>query len=888
MPVPYTFANKGGDTVPAAELDTNFDYVLQAAGLGFKGEWNEGFPYTAGMSVSYGGSVFYANDDVTGTPPGDPLSPYYPWVLYLQRGATGASGGTFNPLGDYDAGTEYGANAYVTGPDTLAYYIPANYTGPNIVGVAPPTSPWVADPAAAAAAQALTYRDQAEAALATFYGIEKIGKADTPVDGTNVSLGTGVWAIPVKFTGRVRSIDYFGKLGGTVRYWRFTWDGIPGSNATPIAGTIQQFTALVGLNRATVDMAVNEGEYIGYHCVLGAISTVTSGGTYSGGIFFSTDDMVAFEVGQPVVTTTPQICFNNEYEIIDSGSYPVLSYDSSRALTLSSTLALPQYIGREAVPATGTALSTSTFLWFTVARAGIIRQFWAWGMSGGMAKVQRFLSTDTVDGLTHTRLTGEHVVAVPRADLVVDDSLDMAVDAGDRIGVWVTTNAVAYIITTGDSGGYYTTTSYIPEGGFFIDDAVTASTQLQMGVVIEYSPMDATVYETTVAAAATSAIVTDKLVNAGFVGRSSTPTNGSNGSVGAYAFHDLFLYDVAVTGGWYRAGSVGGQLHFRGYRVNDAGTGLTQLTDIAVIDGVSVDEIIVDIAPNQNGTFTLPNVLFAKGQGIGYFAEAGCIDFTSGQAADSGGWYRSATDSTEIPFDSLTKGSRLEIGFFINEINVPIGIEQQYTAIQYGDCALPIEAIPDGNSLTAGFQGSGQALSPWSNWVAAQWGVPVYNFGVSGQTIDQMISDAATQIDPLYDATKTQIVSAQEFYNQAVQNNMTATQLVDLMGTYCSGRRTVGFVVAVFNVPSMKPQGFFTELLRTQINAELTARYTEFADVLVDVAARPELQDCTNLTYYLSDQIHPNVAGQHIMSIVYREDVRTWQLSYDGRYRNEL
>lgn len=165
----------------------------------------------------------------------------------------------------------------------------------------------------------------------------------------------------------------------------------------------------------------------------------------------------------------------------------------------------------------------------------------------------------------------------------------------------------------------------------------------------------------------------------------------------------------------------------------------------------------------------------------------------------------------------------------------------------------------DGNSITAG-QSHATELATHEPFKSAQ--TQILNFGVSGQTTAQMLSDASSQVDPEIVPNKT-IVIALEIGNH-IFFGASAREAVDTFWEYCEGRRAAGAYVvactlhtrwqATATLPS-KAQ-YLAEL--DQANTLLRQEWRGRADALFDCRTVPE---CTVMSSrYFPDYIHPNRA----------------------------
>lgn len=167
--------------------------------------------------------------------------------------------------------------------------------------------------------------------------------------------------------------------------------------------------------------------------------------------------------------------------------------------------------------------------------------------------------------------------------------------------------------------------------------------------------------------------------------------------------------------------------------------------------------------------------------------------------------------------------------------------------------------VCDGNSLTAGTGSTGGQTYP--RQLADL--VPdclVVNAGVGAQSTASMISNSSDVDVYLTSIKPPRIVMAWELRN-TMNAGGTPAQAVADMETYCLARRALGARVIVMNVTEdTYPGTGMSDAERLEANSLLAAGYADFADALVDLAARTNLQDSTNLTYF-TDGIHMTNAG---------------------------
>ena len=197
------------------------------------------------------------------------------------------------------------------------------------------------------------------------------------------------------------------------------------------------------------------------------------------------------------------------------------------------------------------------------------------------------------------------------------------------------------------------------------------------------------------------------------------------------------------------------------------------------------------------------------------------------------------------------------------------------------------------------FDGNSHLVMQWSKQVrGTEYGLVVSgwnteNFGVSGQTTVQMSADAASQIDPLYDAgLEKNILIAFEVTND-MQFNGFATAYSNYV-SYCQARRAAGWTViatqimtriSLGNTDGVSQQQY--DLNTDAINVNFRNNGATFAEAFVaappetfvyrsDYASDAEYSTAmaalrTNTTYFFTDQLHLTDAGYGLWSDKYVE-----------------
>lgn len=194
------------------------------------------------------------------------------------------------------------------------------------------------------------------------------------------------------------------------------------------------------------------------------------------------------------------------------------------------------------------------------------------------------------------------------------------------------------------------------------------------------------------------------------------------------------------------------------------------------------------------------------------------------------------------------------------------------------------QIVCDGDSITRGqgaddpqsFPGYLQALLG-SDWL-------ITNKGVSGQRLDQMETDASTDIDALFNSgtyTKN-IVNALGGTNDLYQGWDAAT-IITRLQTYWSHRKSAGWTVWVMTILSFNAtlssvdQATADSRIAT-VNTWIRANWNLYADRLVDIAVDPRLDDWSDTTYYTADGIHPTITGYAVLAELAAAPMRpvTW------------
>jgi hypothetical protein len=201
-----------------------------------------------------------------------------------------------------------------------------------------------------------------------------------------------------------------------------------------------------------------------------------------------------------------------------------------------------------------------------------------------------------------------------------------------------------------------------------------------------------------------------------------------------------------------------------------------------------------------------------------------------------------------------------------------------YAQLKYFGASPNKQVIFDGDSLTTGY-----ACLNHSNFPGQLWGLlgpswKFYSVSVAGQTLSNMQSDAATEIDPLYSASLAKnILVCWEGLLDVYYGADVATALTR-MQTYCAARRVAGWQVVVL---TCLPSNYISEENRAALNTGIRNNYTGWADVLADIAADGRIGDTgdnDNSTYVNNsdnNKTHLTQAGFAIVAGIVKAAIDT-------------
>jgi lysophospholipase L1-like esterase len=172
-----------------------------------------------------------------------------------------------------------------------------------------------------------------------------------------------------------------------------------------------------------------------------------------------------------------------------------------------------------------------------------------------------------------------------------------------------------------------------------------------------------------------------------------------------------------------------------------------------------------------------------------------------------------------------------------------------------------------GDSITYGYTATD--LTGWSTLIQPKLNrnSRFATNAVVGQTINTaMITAGPSQVDGWYDpALRNNLTVLFGGTNDIVANGSTGVATLGFANTYCAARRSAGWGTggSRIAVVTMLPRTT-KESDRITYNQGLVANALGNWDFVFDIASDPNMGQagqCTNLTYYQADQVHPNDNG---------------------------
>jgi hypothetical protein len=173
-----------------------------------------------------------------------------------------------------------------------------------------------------------------------------------------------------------------------------------------------------------------------------------------------------------------------------------------------------------------------------------------------------------------------------------------------------------------------------------------------------------------------------------------------------------------------------------------------------------------------------------------------------------------------------------------------------------------------GYGLVAGVQQTTNYAAQTRDLLGANW--DIYDRGISGQTIFDMIGNAPTHVDILFQSSALQnILLVQGGFNDAFGGASAAT-IQSRLQTYLTARQAVGWKIVIAPLPKSnligQPGDYATT--RATVNAWIAANpsfYDAYSDFSNDTRIGTTA-DTTNTNYFQADQIHLAQGGHTVWS----------------------
>jgi len=184
----------------------------------------------------------------------------------------------------------------------------------------------------------------------------------------------------------------------------------------------------------------------------------------------------------------------------------------------------------------------------------------------------------------------------------------------------------------------------------------------------------------------------------------------------------------------------------------------------------------------------------------------------------------------------------------------------------------------DGDSLTEGYSLAPSQSYPSQVMRQLPDGLESINFGISGQTWQDLLRDVRHEVDPLYSPSRRlNLVVAWAGANDLAVG-YTAQQVYENARRYCQSRRAIGFTLVTATLYPLEPKDVDREFEARRIayNELLRTHWREFADALVGLAADERIGDPSGpgRRHYFVDAVHLNEAGYGVIADAVLKTVR--------------
>ena len=188
---------------------------------------------------------------------------------------------------------------------------------------------------------------------------------------------------------------------------------------------------------------------------------------------------------------------------------------------------------------------------------------------------------------------------------------------------------------------------------------------------------------------------------------------------------------------------------------------------------------------------------------------------------------------------------------------------------------IDMNIVFDGDSLTAGVPVGGQYYpNQVKNWLQTRCKSLTFNsFGVSGQSTLDMLSDIGTQILPLYDSNKENVIVAWEDVNAILNDGRTAQQNYDDFDNYFTQCKNVGFKTILLT--GYYPRTPYNQVSWNNTTPTRLSKQKDYFDLVLNsplnsVDVHIDLRDTVNIggaeaqavnPTYFDDSVHLEAAG---------------------------
>lgn len=239
----------------------------------------------------------------------------------------------------------------------------------------------------------------------------------------------------------------------------------------------------------------------------------------------------------------------------------------------------------------------------------------------------------------------------------------------------------------------------------------------------------------------------------------------------------------------------------------------------------------------------------------------------------TGGGSTSLGTITDDPFNYPTSGNTLDQfgGRTSGNLKSVFGAYTLPTVT-----GLNMKIVSDGNSNSVGYNlsvGQDYPTQVYNALGGSGAGYSIANFGVSGQTTQDMQADAVSQIDAAYNGAKTRnFLFAWEVENDVFINSVSGSTAATNMLNYWSGRKTAGFYVIGATSPLRGNNVLVNSRIKTANTALLAG--TSNYNAIIDIPSIPMLSN-TRASGFQSDFTHFTYSGVLALRDAYVSKVRS-------------